>query len=167
MLRLLLLSLVLFPLMVSAESIKLPSDKKVTLESCPKGKVGRFENEVFSCVPGDPQKIAEKMQKKLQKEGLTYKEYIEGLKDMQTTRLGAQVMQYRWEEVTGKRKTKEQIVKEIIDNTVCPESYKANAEGGCEPEVPCTEYGCPEGQVSTLLTDGVNKYCQCLPSKAR
>lgn len=162
--RLLLLSFLLLPLMVSAESVKNSSSTKAPLESCPEGQVGRFQNGEFSCVRGNSEKIAEEMQKKLKNEGLTYKEYIEGLRDMQTTRVGAEIMQYRWEEVTGERKTKEQRVKEILDNTVCPEGYKSNIRGGCEPTVSCSEYGCPEGQISSLISEGVNKYCQCRPA---
>jgi hypothetical protein len=104
------------------------------------------------------------MQKKLETEGLTFKEFIVGLKDMQTTRVGAEVMQYRWEEVTGVRKTEEERIKEIIDKTVCPEGYKGNIQGGCEPKESCAKYGCPERQISSLIAEGVNKYCQCRPA---
>jgi len=162
--RLLYLSVLLFPMFGDAETVKNSGNTDQTVEVCPKGQVGRFENEVFRCVRGNPEKIARDMQKKLEREGLTYREYMEGLKDMQTTRVGAEAMQYRWEEITGERKTEEQIVKEIIDKTVCPEGYKGNIQGGCEPKESCAQYGCPEGQISSLITDGVNKYCQCRPA---
>ncbi len=131
-------------------------------ESCPAGKLARFEGGVFSCVKGDAAKIAKKLQQKLKKEGLTYLEYLEGLRDMQTTRLGAEVMQYRWEEATGKRKTKAQKAEEIRKNTVCPEGYTATTQGGCTPIQSCSNYGCPAGQKSILTTQGKNQFCRCV-----
>lgn len=134
-------------------------------ESCPAGKLARFEGGVFSCVKGDAEKIAKKLQKKLQKEGLSYLEYLEAVRNMQTTRMGAEVMQYRWEEATGKRQTKQQKAEEIRKNTVCPEGYTATTKGGCTPLKSCSNYGCPVGQKSILTTQGKNQFCRCVAAE--
>ena len=142
-----------------------PPEKKVELTDCPKGKVWQAKDGEFSCVRGNPKRVIAELKERLHSKGLSYLEYLEGIKDIQTNRFAAEVMQYRWEEATGVRKTKAQKEAEILATTKCPDQYVPTIEGGCKPSQPCSAYGCPGGQVSELLQQGKNQYCGCRAEK--
>ena len=138
-----------------------PPEKKEEVENCPKGQVWHVQDGEYTCVRGNPNKVISDLKERLQTKGLTYLEYLEGIKDIQTNRFAAEVMQYRWEEATGVRQTKAQKKAAILAATKCPEQYEATVEGGCKPSRPCSVYGCPAGQVSELFQQGKSQYCGC------
>jgi hypothetical protein len=137
-----------------------PAKEEVALD-CPKGKVWRLRDSTYSCVKGDPLKVLRQLKAQLESKGLTYLEYLEAIKDIQTNKFAAEVMQYRWEEASGVRQTKAQKEDAIKAATQCPAEYEATEQGGCKPAKSCREYGCPEGQISELFRQGKNQYCRC------
>lgn len=136
-------------------------EKPELVENCPQGQVWHVRNGEYACVRGNPQKVISELKERLQTKGLDYIEYLEGIKDIQTNRFAAEVMQYRWEEATGVRQTQEQKEAAILAATKCPDQYVPTTEGGCKPSKSCDAYGCPKGQVSEILYQGKNQYCHC------
>lgn len=135
------------------------SESEEESEQCGPGKVARVEEDRFFCVPGNPQQVLKKMQEKLESEGLSYTEYLETMKDIQTTRFGAEVMRDQWEIATGKQP--KPATKAAAPASNCPEGYAPNEIGGCRPAKSCSSYGCPNGKPANLISDGRNQYCGC------
>ena len=142
-----------------------PAEPLKEVTECAEGTVWHMQNGVYSCVTGNPQKVMQNLKERLYSKGLSYVDYVSAMKDIQTNKLAAQIMQYRWEEAVGIRQTKAQQEAAILASTQCPEEYVPTAQGGCKHAKSCAIYGCPDGQVPQLMQDGKNQYCGCRPLK--
>ena len=128
---------------------------------CPEGKV--ISIRTGTCVKGDRKAMAAKLQQKLEKQGLTYQEYIDGMMQMQTNSYAVELLQHRLEELKNPQAAGATTGKTIYTGKIvnCPDQYVATEEGGFKPMQPCNIYRCPDNSVPKLQAEGKNFYCGC------
>lgn len=144
--------------------------KKITeeVDQCPAGQVAVRVGNKYGCKKGDPQAVVDEANKVLEKQGLSYLDFLQRMSGAQTSISDLRILELRIQEAKAQAEFAKQNNGVLpVEETKkpagsCPQGYVPNNDGkGCKPEKDCTMYRCPNGSVPSLQKSGDTYYCGC------
>lgn len=138
--------------------------KDVLLESaeCARGEIAAYQKGKYVCVKGSAEEGMKAMRTKLQKDGLSYHEYLTALTKAQTNKSALKMLKGRISDLEQyEKEAKEGKPRPVADKIICVQGYVPTSAGECRPEKSCNLYRCLDGKTPEYKKRGNYYYCAC------